>query len=301
VLPWSDVRVTALLWLLLASSASAQPAESPPSAAEPPAVAASPALIAFNEGRALLEAGKYAEACDKFTASIKEDPDAPGTLLNLGLCNDYLGKTATALTWYRKAQFRSAETGMADYEAAAKQQTAILAQKVPTLRIEAPAGAKVKLDGADVNEIDRARIEIDPGTHELESGTQHRSITVKDGDKQVIDLRPPPPKHYVVVDHGSAQRRNAYLLAGASGVLFVASATLSFAGKHEYEATDHPETYVRWQNIVRYGGSSLFLAGTAALAGGVYLYIKAPKPERIEQIAPVVGPDQVGVAVAGSF
>lgn len=290
--------MAALLLLLVASRAYAQPAADEQTA---PAVAASPALIAFNEGRALLEAGKYAEACDKFTQSIKEDPDAPGTLLNLGLCNDYLGKTATALSWYRKAQFRSAETGMTDYETAAKQQTAILAQKVPTLRIETSAGAKVTLDGNELDEIERARIELDPGSHELESGMQHRSITVKDGDKQVIDLRPPPPKHYIVVDHGAAQRRNAYLLAGAGGALFVASATLSVAGKSHYEDTDHPETYVRWQRIVRYGGSSLFLAGTAALAGGVYLYIKAPKPERIEQIAPVVGPNQVGLAVAGSF
>src|SRR5262249_28863679 len=39
----------------------------------------------FQEGRALLEAGKPAEACERFEQSLKLDPDSPGTILNLGL------------------------------------------------------------------------------------------------------------------------------------------------------------------------------------------------------------------------
>ena len=293
------MRWLVLVLALAAQVAHAQPAEPPPSDAPPEA--STPATLLFEEGRALREAGKYEEACAKFTASIKLDPDAPGTLLNLGLCNEKLGKTATALAWYRKAQFRSAEAQMSEFEEAAKRQTIVLAAAVPTLRIEAPPGATVLVDGSEVNEVERARVEVDPGTHVIESGGERREVTVRDGDKKTIDMQPLPAKQFVVVDRGVKQRRYAYLAAGGGGALWIASATLSLISKSKYNETDHPEQYQRWQNIARFGGTSLFIAGTAAIAGGVYLYVKAPKAERIEQVAPIVAPDQLGVAVVGSF
>ncbi len=278
----------------------AQPGEAQPGEAQQPAAPQStPAMVAFEEGRALLDAGNYEAACAKFTVSIAADPDASGTLLNLGLCNEKLGKTATALGWYRKAQFRSAETRKTADEDAAKQRTIELAAKVPILRIEAAPGAKVSLDGTALDDIERARVEVDPGTHVIEAGAERRTITVRDGDKRAIDLRPPPPKRYVVVDRGATQRRYAYIAAGAGAGLYIASATLSLVGKSKYDAAEHPETYVRWQNIVHYGGTSLFVAGTAAIATGVYLYVRAPRAERV--LAPTVGAGQLGVSLVGSF
>ncbi len=52
----------------------------------------------FQEGRDLLAAGKPDEACAKFELSIKKDPRAVGTLLNLALCNERLGKLATIVS-----------------------------------------------------------------------------------------------------------------------------------------------------------------------------------------------------------
>jgi tetratricopeptide (TPR) repeat protein len=116
------VRTVVVVALLAASGlAAAQPAAPPqPTPADPPPAEApaerTPAEQLFEEGRLLLDEGKPGEACAKFEASIKLSPDAPGTLLNLGLCNMRLAKTATALYWFRKAQFRAAETGMTDYD-----------------------------------------------------------------------------------------------------------------------------------------------------------------------------------------
>jgi hypothetical protein len=290
--------------LFIAASASAQPADTPPppETAPPETAPATPAQLAFREGRELLEAGKDAEACAKFEESLKADPDAPGTMLNLGLCNEHLGKIATALRWFRKAQFRSAETGMVDYETAAKTETVKLAARVPRLRIvNKPAGAEVLLDGQAVGELDLARVEVDPGSHRIEVTKQPpREIRIEEKEDRTLDLTPPPPKQFVTVDRGATQRRNAYLLAGGGALFWGGSLTLSLAGKSKYDASDHPDTWRTWQRIVRWGGTSMFLVGSAAIGTAVYMYVKAPRKERIE-VTPAIDREQVGVAIHAAF
>ena len=77
----------ALTLVLAARLAAAGPANAPRSRA----------AVLFEDGRALLQHGDAAGACAKFRASLELDPLAPGTLLNLGLCNVQLVKYKTAL------------------------------------------------------------------------------------------------------------------------------------------------------------------------------------------------------------
>ena len=53
------------------------------------------AEAAFAEARALMQKGRFDEACPKLEASLSLDP-ALGTLLNLGDCYEKVGKTASA-------------------------------------------------------------------------------------------------------------------------------------------------------------------------------------------------------------
>src|SRR3954470_25035714 len=56
----------------------------------------------FDQGRKLMEAKQYDEACEKFAASQKLEP-AVGTLLNLGECSEKRRLLATAWGYYREA------------------------------------------------------------------------------------------------------------------------------------------------------------------------------------------------------
>ena len=125
----------------------------------------------FDEGRKLLEAGKYGDACPKLEASNRLDP-AVGTLLNLGDCNEKRGKLASAWSNYRQATSLALSRNDARAEFA-KKRAAALDGKLSTLTIDvlAPeAGLRVTRDGLDVGEgAWGTAIPIDAGTHVIEA------------------------------------------------------------------------------------------------------------------------------------
>src|SRR4051812_6541321 len=77
--------------------------------AEPTAADKATAESLFVEGRRLLAAGKYAEACPKFAESQQIDSGL-GTLLNLGDCYEKNGQTASAWASFREAASTAARS-----------------------------------------------------------------------------------------------------------------------------------------------------------------------------------------------
>lgn len=304
-------------------SAFAQPAGQQPAGINPSdAPVITPAEELFLEGRSLLEEGRNDEACAKFEASIRLDPEATGTLLNIGLCHERLGKTATALGWFRKAQFRAAEMGLTDYEDVAKNHTFMLAVRVPTLKIiveSAPTGSAVFVDDKEIKDVDLGKVEVDPGDHTIDlrvpgRETVKRQVSLKDGEQLDVTLTPvkptpvaPPPivkKTITVdVDRGASRRRLAYILGGAGLALWGGSLAVTLVARDNQDGSEHPEDLRDAQQLARFGGTGLFIAGSAAIAGAVYFYLKAPGVERVERtvLAPAVGADSAGLVVHGRF
>jgi hypothetical protein len=123
----------------------------------------------FRDGRALMEAGKTDEACEKFASSQRLAP-ALGTKLNLALCREKQGKTATAWSLFSDVDAEATRKG--DPRASiAREHEAALAPQLKKVLIEVPsppAGMVIKLDGTVLPPgALGTEIPLDPGDHDL--------------------------------------------------------------------------------------------------------------------------------------
>lgn len=122
----------------------------------------------FQEARALVAEGRYAEACPKLLASQKLDPGV-GTLLNLGDCYENNGQTASAWAQFVEAEAAARKAGDPRRAEAAHARATALEGRLSRLTINVPAPAQVQ--GLEVKRdftpIDRAlwgaAMPVDPG------------------------------------------------------------------------------------------------------------------------------------------
>ena len=94
----------------------------------PPAAQGAPVAQAlFEAARRLMEEGKFSEACPKLAESHRLDP-AAGSLLNLAVCHEKEGKTATAWVEYNDL------LGMTGSDDATERRQIAVASRHPTKR-----------------------------------------------------------------------------------------------------------------------------------------------------------------------
>jgi hypothetical protein len=108
---------------------------------------AGPADVAFDKGRTLLKAGKYAEAKVAFEESQRLDPKN-GTRFNIAQCDEHLGKLASALAVYRDL---AANDTKPERKALSADLVRQLELRVPKLQIQLEPrvpGAAITLNGA---------------------------------------------------------------------------------------------------------------------------------------------------------
>lgn len=126
----------------------------------------------FDDGRVLLEAKRYAEACPKFAESQRLDPGG-GTLLNLAVCHELEGKTATAWSEFRDALGQAVKDERKDREQIARAHIDDLAPKLMRIVVRVPE--RVAARDPEIN-LDKSRlpvaawntpIPVDPGEHRV--------------------------------------------------------------------------------------------------------------------------------------
>jgi hypothetical protein len=157
-------------------SARAQTPPPPPPASATDARALAETL--FFTARGLMEAQRYAEACGKLSESYRLDP-APGTLLNLAVCNEKIGKTASAWGEFRDSLAEARRMNRPDREKLATDHIATLEPELSYLAISVPPLVRV-LRG----------IEILRNGVPLQSAAWDTDLPVDPGDVEVVERAP---------------------------------------------------------------------------------------------------------------
>ncbi len=144
-----------------------------PAAAEPSEADRGLAQALFDEARQLMATEQYAPACAKLAQSQRLAPGG-GTLLNLALCHEELGRTATAWSEYNLALSQAIKDGRKDRQDIAHERIDALAASLAHLSIDVDASAPndmtVTIDDEPLaREAWRTEIPVDPGDHRVEA------------------------------------------------------------------------------------------------------------------------------------
>lgn len=183
----------------------------------------------FDDARTLLEAGRYAEACRKFADSHRLEP-AGGTLLNLALCHELEGKTATAWNEFREALSVAARDQRKDRADLAEEHIAALQPKLTRLTVVVgeDAAAELTVDRSPLPPAAwNAAIPVDPGEHRVRRMTggvvdwETAVVTTEPGHTYVVEV----PRHSLPVTRPVTTHRSTafWTLLGGAGVLGVTS------------------------------------------------------------------------------
>jgi hypothetical protein len=162
----------------------------------------------FKEGRALIAAGKTEEACARFEESERLDPSG-GTLLNLALCHESLGKTATAWSEMNEALSMAKRDRRDDRIAIASARLAALEPKLAriVLVVSAEANADGLVIARDGSTVSRTAwgiaMPVDPGAHGIIARAPNKrawSVTIEARaaetvrvDVPALEAEPAPP------------------------------------------------------------------------------------------------------------
>jgi hypothetical protein len=134
----------------------------------------------FQEGRRLLISGNTAEACVSLGESLALEASS-GTLLNLALCHEKLGLTATAFAEYQDAARLARLQGRDDRAVVAERKRETLRSRLARVTVvapsDAPRGLTVKSDdGALDGQRLGVPVPLDPGVRQVTvSAPMHHS------------------------------------------------------------------------------------------------------------------------------
>jgi hypothetical protein len=210
-------RNVCLLGLMVATSYLAVSGDA---LAEPTSADKSLATQLFKEGRTLVDQGKYAEGCRKLEESQRLDPGG-GTLLNLALCHEKEGRSATAWAEFTEALGIARKDDRPQRAEIAQQHITAIEPTLSRLTLQVPPASdlpdlEIKRDGTAVRRAAwGTAMPIDPGDHVIEAFALgklpwRQTVTVG-GNAETKTLSVPP------LDHAPVAQKPAAAPVGGSG------------------------------------------------------------------------------------
>ncbi len=293
----------------------------------------------FRTGQELMSQNRFAEACPKLAESQRLDPGT-GTLLNLGVCHEKEGKLASAWSEYNDAATFARRDQRADRVQFAEQHIALLEPKLSRLTVQlakdadAP-GLEIRLDGEVLGQAALGiAAPMDPGSHTLSA-----SATGKLAWQAKIEIAAGPAEKTVLIPtlanapagsapgaanapsakgSGKAQRVGAYALGGLGvvslgvGSIFGLRALSKNKESNEQGCVGNmcPRDAAATRRLAKDAGNVstvMFIVGGVALAGGVTLYLTAPRAQADEakpagaQASLTLGPGSANVELTTTW
>jgi hypothetical protein len=281
----------------------------------------------FREGKRLLKDGEIAQACEKFEASERIEPEN-GTELNLADCWERLGRTASAWAMFVKA---AASAKRDDRAAEARRRAAILEAKLVHLTIEVSEDDHEGLVITRNDQVvDRAlwnqAVPVDPDEYTITARAEKReewstTIKVKTKDKVVVvpalekaaGKRAVRKKEPDVPDGPNKNRSLAIGLAVGGGAAIAIATGFAFHSKSLQDRSDErcPTTSCDDAGAVdlnRRARSEGWIAnigwGLGVVAGAAAIVawsVGGTEPGDALSISPVVTEERAGLVLGGRF
>jgi hypothetical protein len=269
----------------------------PPRAKAQQAGEAALAQRLFEEGRELVGAGRYAEACPKFAESQRLDP-AVGTLLNLGQCYEKTNRPASAWATYKDAEASAARAGQRERAASAAARAEELRGALPSVVVDVPRpvpGLVVRCAGREIGSaVWGVAIPVDPGPVRIEASAPSRAPWSREVDVTLgaharvsvpeLDPAAAPQHESSALGRSSTPR----VLAFAGGAAFlVGGAVTAIAAIEKYHTADRDHCTARGcddEGLRQIDGAKTLavvsqislLVGAAGVASGFYLLLSTP-------------------------
>ena len=266
----------------------------------------------FRDGRDLMAAGKYSEACPKFAESNRIDPKL-GTLMNLALCHDKAGRSATAWAEYVEAAGVARRLGQAEREQVARDRAGELERSLSHVVIDGPTatGETVTLDAQTIGAgAFGTPVPVDPGDHvvraaapgrkafaesfSLDGKSSTRSVHLPELEPDATAGAAPQPAAAATVapetspagaaTPGPSSMRTAGWITGGAGVVLVAVGSIFGVEAFSQKSTAESECDARYctqKGLDAIGAmhtseavSTITIgAGLAAIGAGAYLVL----------------------------
>jgi hypothetical protein len=294
----------------------------------------------FNEGKALF-ATDLNKACEKFEESLRANPQAIGTLLNVALCDEKRGRVASAVVRFTDAKGRAKEAGMMVHQRVAEQHIVALTPRIPyvTIKLAEPptADTTIVIDNQVIPLGARDRIAIDPGDHAVKISALGRlpyqtTFRVEEsGHKDVAIPRLVKPRS------AASPRRTIGATVTIGGLAAIGGGVvlgLVANAKYDRQFTTRPDAtpeqiamgitptthctrlpdqtsqcdvdgLAATRSAIKLGnvGTAVGIVGIAATAVGMYLWLRSPDRtgERRVSLVPQAGPGGTGIVAVGRF
>lgn len=297
-----------------------------------PSARADAAEALFLQAQQLGQAGKWAQACEKFAASSALEPGV-GTLLYLGDCYERLDRYASASKVFSQAAALAAERGDKDRQHVAEVRAAALGPRAPRLEVRVSGAALVPGLQVTFNGIPLSSERMnspqprDAGVYEVEVSAPgfesfKSRIELHNGDSVPAILTIPQlvEQQAAVEPSSRASSRQGdvssdffnqstiglliggagIVMAGSAGVLTAFAQSTSedskrFCGQVDVNGCSQRGVELRGEAFDMAAiATAVGIASGLALAGGTYLYITADGMES-------GSPEAATLHVAGTF